>query len=138
MNKVLFFILIFVCLTVDADPGKEKRSHGHHKAHSFQHFHGPVHGHHEKVEWWDKHGHEHHDYVAHPKYKFAYGVMDHHTHDFHGQKEHRDGKEVHGEYQIHEPGGNVRKVKYYADPHGGFFAEVHNHGGNDHSGYGRR
>lgn len=44
------------------------------------------------------------------------------------------GKEVEGEYHIHEPGGNVRTVKYHADPHGGFFAEVHNHGGNDHSG----
>ncbi|CAB0027800.1 unnamed protein product [Trichogramma brassicae] len=84
---------------------REKRSHGHHKAHSFQHFHGPVHGHHEKVEWWDKHGHEHHDYVAHPKYKFAYGVMDHHTHDFHGQKEHRDvySKHAHSFAHFHGP-----------------------------------
>lgn len=48
------------------------------------------------------------------------------------------GKKLHGEYYIHEPGGNLRTVKYYSDPHGGFFAEVHNHGGNDHSGYGRR
>ncbi|KAJ8667014.1 hypothetical protein QAD02_008676 [Eretmocerus hayati] len=47
------------------------------------------------------------------------------------------GDEVHGEYQVHEPGGNIRTVKYHADPHGGFFAEVLNHGGNDHSGYGR-
>lgn len=42
------------------------------------------------------------------------------------------GKNVEGEYHIHEPGGNIRSVKYYSDPHGGFFAEVHNHGGNDH------
>ena len=39
-----------------------------------------------------------------------------------------------GEYTIKEPGGNVRTVKYHADPHGGFFAHVHNSGGNDHSG----
>lgn len=40
----------------------------------------------------DKHGHHHIDYVARPKYEFAYGVEDHHTGDYHGQKEHRDGK----------------------------------------------
>lgn len=39
-----------------------------------------------------------------------------------------------GEYTIKEPGGNTRVVKYHADPHGGFFAHVHNSGGNDHSG----
>ncbi|XP_014205645.1 histidine-rich glycoprotein-like [Copidosoma floridanum] len=121
------------------DEVSEERSHHDtkHKAHSFQHFHGPVHGHHAKITWKDKHGHKYHDYRAHPKYKFSYGVKDHHTHDFHGHSEHRDGDKVHGEYHIHEPGGNIRHVKYYADPHGGFFAEVHNDGGNDHSGYGR-
>ena len=56
------------------------------------HFHGPVKGHHHEVVWKDKHGHKHHDYVAHPHYKFSYGVDDHHTHDNHGQMEHRDGK----------------------------------------------
>lgn len=44
------------------------------------------------------------------------------------------GKHVEGEYHVHEPGGNVRSVKYHAGPHGGFYAEVHNYGGNDHSG----
>lgn len=39
-----------------------------------------------------------------------------------------------GEYTIKEPGGNVRTVKYHADPHGGFFAHVYNSNGNDHSG----
>lgn len=33
------------------------------------------------------------DYVAHPKYEFAYGIEDHHTGDFHGQKEVRDGEQ---------------------------------------------
>lgn len=69
----------------------EEKEEKHHKAHSFWHFNGPVEGHHQKVEWTDKHGHKYHDYVAHPKYKFSYGVEDHHTHDFHGQKEYRDG-----------------------------------------------
>ncbi|XP_039303804.1 histidine-rich glycoprotein-like isoform X2 [Solenopsis invicta] len=105
-----------------------------HPTHSYHHFFGPVAGHHEEIAWKDKHGHHHHDYKAHPKYKYSYGVDDHHTKDHHGQKEHRDGKHVEGEYHIHEPGGNVRSVKYHADPHGGFYAEVHNYGGNDHSG----
>ncbi|XP_071575374.1 uncharacterized protein [Temnothorax nylanderi] len=107
---------------------------GHDHAYSYHHFLGPVIGHHEEISWKDKHGHHHHDYKAHPKYKYAYGVDDHHTKDHHGQKEHRDGKHVEGEYHIHEPGGNVRSVKYHADPHGGFYAEVNNYGGNDHSG----
>lgn len=64
-----------------------------HKAHSFQHYHGPVEGEGVEVVWKDKHGHEHVDYKAHPKYEFAYGVEDHHTKDFHGQKEHRDGND---------------------------------------------
>lgn len=60
-------------------------------AHSFAHFHGPVVGPGHEVFVNDKHGHHHVDYVAYPKYEFAYGVEDHHTGDYHGQKEHRDG-----------------------------------------------
>ena len=60
-------------------------------AHSFQHFDGPVHGDDHEVTWVDKHGHNHYDYAADPHYEFAYGVEDHHTGDYHGQKEHRDG-----------------------------------------------
>ena len=58
---------------------------------SFAHFHGPVEGPGHEIVVTDKHGHHHVDYYAHPKYHFAYGVEDHHTGDFHGQKEHRDG-----------------------------------------------
>lgn len=65
---------------------------GHDHAHSYHHFSGPVVGHHEEIVWKDKHGHHHHDYKAHPKYKYSYGVDDHHTKDHHGQKEHRDGE----------------------------------------------
>ncbi|XP_011314291.1 cuticle protein 7 [Fopius arisanus] len=96
-----------------------------HKGYSFQHHHGPVTGHDQKVTWTDKHGHHHHDYVAEPHYKYSYGVQDHHTHDMHGQKEHGDDHGVVGEYSVHEPGGNVRTVKYFSD-HNGFHAEVHN------------
>lgn len=73
------------------DAGSEHGGGGHGHAHSFHHFSGPVVGHHEEITWKDKHGHLHHDYRAHPKYKFAYGVEDKHTKDYHGQKEHRDG-----------------------------------------------
>lgn len=44
------------------------------------------------------------------------------------------GKKVTGEYIIKEPGGNTRIVTYHVDPHGGFFAHVHNSGGNNHHG----
>ncbi|XP_046748928.1 cuticle protein 8-like [Diprion similis] len=107
-----------------------------HKAHSFQHYHGPVEGPDVKVSWHDHHGHVHHDFAAHPKYEFAYGVEDHHTGDHHGQKEHRDGHNVAGEYTLKEPGGNTRTVKYHAGKHG-FFAHVINSNGNDHGGHGR-
>ncbi|XP_057328448.1 histidine-rich glycoprotein-like isoform X1 [Microplitis mediator] len=73
------------------------------------------------------------DYVAHPKYEFAYGVEDHHTGDFHEQKEVRDGTSVSGEYRVKEPGGSVRIVKYKADKDG-FHAHVETKGKNDHSG----
>ncbi|KAK0078781.1 hypothetical protein PV325_002108 [Microctonus aethiopoides] len=130
-NKMAFKVLAIVALAVLVRV--EQGFAGH--AHSFAHFHGPVVGPGHEVFVNDKHGHHHVDYVAYPKYEFAYGVEDHHTGDYHGQKEHRDGKNVAGEYSIKEPGGNVRTVKYHADPHGGFFAHVHNSGGNDHSGY---
>ncbi|XP_046836714.1 cuticle protein 7-like isoform X2 [Vespa crabro] len=110
------------------------KSNGHH-AHSFQHFHGPVIGENQEVTWKDKHGHIHHDYVAHPHYEFSYGVEDHHTGDYHGQKEHRDGKKVVGEYTLKEPGGNLRTVKYHAGKDG-FYAHVHNSNGIDHE-YGK-
>lgn len=64
----------------------------HQDAHSFHHFLGPVIGHHEEIFWKDKHGHHHYDYKAYPKYKYSYGVKDHHTKDHHGHKEYRDGK----------------------------------------------
>ncbi|PBC34106.1 Cuticle8.6, isoform B [Apis cerana cerana] len=85
-------------------------------ARSFHHFHGPVIGEAQEISWKDKHGHRDHDYVAHPHYEFSYGVEDHHTGDYHGQKEHRDGKDVVGEYTIKEPGGNIRTMERGENP----------------------
>lgn len=69
-------------------------------AHSFQHFHGPVMGNEHGVTWRDGHGHHHEDYVAQPHYIFSYGVEDRHTGDYHGQKEHSDGKLVQFEWRL--------------------------------------
>ncbi|XP_019886634.2 cuticle protein 18.6 [Ooceraea biroi] len=129
--------------------------HDHHAsvASSYMHFHGPVQGpeyevkvphvvldHHfgEHNYLHQEHEHRHHDgytvdYVANPKYEFSYGVEDHHTGDFHGQKESRDGGKVSGEYTVKDPGGTLRVVSYHADKEG-FHAVVHTSGKNDHSG----
>lgn len=84
----------------------------HEIATSYMHFHGPVEGpeyevkvpyiepHHHYHHDHEHHEHQHHepeikyvhDYTAHPKYEFSYGVEDHHTGDFHSQKETRDGE----------------------------------------------
>lgn len=73
-------------------------------ASSYVQFHGPVAGPEFEVkvprsEHQDDSNHlrglEHEyalDYVAHPKYEFSYGVQDHHTGDFHDQREVRDGE----------------------------------------------
>ncbi|XP_014205643.1 histidine-rich glycoprotein-like [Copidosoma floridanum] len=127
--------------------------HHHHVANSYMHFHGPVEGpefevkipyiepHHHHHDHHNEHNELHHrshepsyvmDYVAHPKYEFSYGVEDHHTGDFHSQKEIRDGSSVTGVYSIAEPGGRVRVVSYRADKDG-FHADVHMTGKNDHS-----
>lgn len=46
-------------------------------------------------------------------------------HDFHRQWEHRDGDKVKGEYSLVQPDGKTRIVKYEADKHSGFHAQVH-------------
>ncbi|XP_066584518.1 uncharacterized protein [Prorops nasuta] len=129
-----------ISLGEDALPGQHTSF-----ATSFMQFHGPVEGPEFPVKVpyilpHSEHNHIHHedhgythDYIAHPKYEFSYGVEDYHTGDFHGQKETRDGSSVHGEYSVVEPGGNIRRVTYHADKDG-FHAVVHNSGKNDHSG----
>lgn len=88
-------------------------SHDHHHvsvASSYMHFQGPVQGpeyevkvphvpvdHHGEHNYLTHYEHRPHDgytvdYVAKPKYEFSYGVEDHHTGDFHGQKESSDGE----------------------------------------------
>ncbi|XP_026328654.1 adult-specific cuticular protein ACP-22-like [Hyposmocoma kahamanoa] len=89
--------------------------HGHH-AFSSQHIQRhDVPGHHEE---------HHHDYHSHPKYEFAYKVVDHHTKDIKDQHESRDGDVVKGYYSLHEPDGSVRHVHYHGDHHSGFHADV--------------
>ncbi|KAJ8732892.1 hypothetical protein PYW07_015491 [Mythimna separata] len=69
--------------------------------------------------------HEKHvDYYAHPKYEYGYQVQDHHSGDRKSQHEHRDGDKVKGYYELYEPDGSVRYIKYHADKHSGFHADV--------------
>ena len=74
----------------------------------------------------EHHGHEDHhvDYYAYPKYKFQYGVEDHHTGDHHSHWEERDGDVVKGEYTLFDSDGTKRVVEYKADKHSGFEAVV--------------
>ncbi|KAJ8667008.1 hypothetical protein QAD02_008670 [Eretmocerus hayati] len=127
LHLLFNFLLLILCLAMQQNSNISAEA-GH--AHSFQHFHGPVHGDDKEVMWLDKHGKQHRDYEAPAHYEFAYGVQDHHTGDYHGQKEQRDGKAVAGEYTVKEPDGNIRTVKYHADEDG-FHAVVHNSRGND-------
>ncbi|XP_065086657.1 adult-specific cuticular protein ACP-20-like [Ochlerotatus camptorhynchus] len=78
------------------------------------------------------------DYYTYPKYKFEYGVKDYHTGDDKSQWEIRDGDFVKGEYRLADADGTHRIVRYKADDHNGFQAEVkqigkgfEHHGGQD-------
>ncbi|XP_076761617.1 cuticular protein 6 [Xylocopa sonorina] len=73
---------------------------------------------------YNQHADHDHDYYAHPKYTFNYGVHDPHTGDVKTQHEVRDGDVVHGSYSVNEPDGSVRIVEYTADDHNGFNAVV--------------
>ncbi|KAG5876164.1 hypothetical protein JTB14_027559 [Gonioctena quinquepunctata] len=64
------------------------------------------------------------DYHAPAHYDFKYGVQDAHTGDNKQQAEVRVGDTVRGEYSLAEPDGTIRVVKYTADPHNGFNAQV--------------
>ncbi|XP_013186767.2 histidine-rich glycoprotein-like [Amyelois transitella] len=92
--------------------------------------HQPVHAPEHKHEG---HHEEHHvDYYAIPKYVYEYKVEDPHTHDNKYQHETRDHDVVKGEYSLHQPDGRIRIVKYTADKHNGFNAEVHYEGHAQH------
>ncbi|XP_035428603.2 cuticle protein-like [Spodoptera frugiperda] len=90
------------------------------KVYIIEHHKPSKHDPHKKVE----HKYKHVDYYTHPKYKYGYKVEDHHTGDKKSQHEHRDGDSVKGYYELHEPGGTVRRVEYHADKHSGFHATV--------------
>nr|XP_029725133.1 adult-specific cuticular protein ACP-20-like [Aedes albopictus] len=70
------------------------------------------------------HHEEHKDHHAYPKYKYEYGVKDHHTGDHKSQWEVRDGDVVKGGYTLHEADGTERVVEYSSDKHNGFQAHV--------------
>lgn len=74
----------------------------------------------------DHHGKKQHahDYFAHPKYEFEYGVKDSHTGDHKTHWEVRDGDSVKGEYTVEEADGTIRVVKYTSDGNNGFQAVV--------------
>lgn len=152
MSQVTVALTIGLAL-VDRSIAGVILDHDHHVsvASSYMHFQGPVQGPeyevkvpHVPVDHLSEHNflghneHHHHDgytvdYVAKPKYEFSYGVEDHHSGDFHGQKESSDGHGVTGEYTVKDPGGSLRVVTYHADKEG-FHAVVHTTGKNDHSG----
>ncbi|KAH9645299.1 hypothetical protein HF086_000462 [Spodoptera exigua] len=67
---------------------------------------------------------KHVEYYAHPKYEFAYKVVDPHTGDKKSQHEFRDGDVVKGVYSLHQPDGTIRIVEYHADKKTGFNANV--------------
>uniref|UniRef100_A0A336LJQ8 CSON008442 protein n=1 Tax=Culicoides sonorensis TaxID=179676 RepID=A0A336LJQ8_CULSO len=99
--------------------------HEHHDVgYSYAKFSGPVSGPDHKIVVKDKHGHESYDYAAKPDYHFEYGVEDPKSHVSQNRKEHRQGDDVYGEYSVAQPDGKIRTVKYSADKHNGFQAEV--------------
>lgn len=98
---------------------------GHEVGYSYAKFSGPVSGPEHKIVVKDKDGHgESYDYVAKPDYHFEYGVEDPKSHVSQSRKEHRHGDGVVGEYSFAQPDGKIRTVKYNADKHNGFQAEV--------------
>lgn len=124
--------VLLACVAVHTVAG------GHHApGYSYAKFSGPVSGPEKEVyvEHKDEHGHGHGhaiDYVAKPDYHFAYGVEDPKSKVSQSRKETRHGDTVHGEYSVVDPNGVLRVVKYTADKHNGFQAEVITSGGDKH------
>ncbi|XP_058838541.1 cuticle protein 19-like [Topomyia yanbarensis] len=74
-------------------------------------------------------GGDHDDYhQSHPKYKYEYGVKDHHTKDHKSQWEQRDGDHVKGQYTLDEADGTHRIVDYTSDHKTGFQPHVQRKG----------
>ncbi|XP_077283784.1 uncharacterized protein LOC143909597 [Arctopsyche grandis] len=91
------------------------------------------HGHGQENLHYDEHSHEHHDEHAHPRYEYKYSVSDDKTEDQKSHWETRDGDKVEGEYSLVQPDGSTRTVRYSADGHNGFKAEVQTTGGEQSS-----
>ncbi|XP_055529732.1 larval cuticle protein A2B-like [Wyeomyia smithii] len=97
----------------------------HHQQHEEQQHHPELESHHKVEHHHEEHGYEvPHDYFAHAKYKFDYGVQDPHTGDHKTHWEERDGDVVRGAYTIFDSDGSTRIVEYTADPLHGFNAVV--------------
>ncbi|XP_075970771.1 larval cuticle protein A2B-like [Anticarsia gemmatalis] len=81
---------------------------------------------HQKIQLQHHKAHHKHDtdYYAHPKYEYAYEVVDQQTHDHKFQHEAREGDAVKGIYSVQQPDGTLRIVEYYADKKIGFNANV--------------
>lgn len=108
-----------------AEYGVEEDHEHHQPGFSYAKFSGPVSGPAHEVHIVDKHGHGHTvDYVAKPDYQFEYGVEDPKSKVSQSRKEQRHEDELHGEYQVQQPDGKLRVVKYSANKHSGFHAEV--------------
>ncbi len=91
---------------------------------SYAKFSGPVSGPSKEVHYHDGHNHHDVDYISKPDYHFEYGVEDPHTDVKQSRHESRSGDTVTGEYTVAQSDGKLRLVKYTADPHNGFQAEV--------------
>ncbi|XP_055535985.1 cuticle protein 21-like [Wyeomyia smithii] len=130
-----FLLKSIICVTLlsltAAQYGEEEQyHHPQEDAHpgvgfSYAKFSGPVSGPSHEVHVEDKHGHGYTvDYVAKPDYHFEYGVEDPKSKVSQSRKEHRHEDELHGEYSVQQPDGKLRTVKYTANKHTGFHAEV--------------
>ncbi|CAL4128253.1 unnamed protein product, partial [Meganyctiphanes norvegica] len=71
----------------------------------------------------DDYGHQP-SYNAPTPYSFSYGVNDDYSKASFGQSEKGDGKAVEGYYTVDLPDGRTQTVKYSADHHKGYVAEV--------------
>ncbi|KXJ79891.1 cuticle protein 19-like [Aedes albopictus] len=122
------FICIIACVTVAVSAYRVHVPHQEEHHVELEKHHKPEHHkvEHHKIE---HHQEEHHidvphDYFAHAKYKFDYGVKDPHTGDHKTHWEERDGDVVKGAYTLFDADGSTRIVEYTADPLHGFKAVV--------------
>ncbi|KAH9645294.1 hypothetical protein HF086_000457 [Spodoptera exigua] len=104
----------------------QEQNHG--EQHHEEQHHGEQHGHASSAQsikqYHGKATEKHVEYYAHPKYEFAYKVVDPHTGDKKSQHEARDGDVVKGVYSLHQPDGSIRIVEYHSDKKAGFNANV--------------